>query len=169
MAGGVGASEMDLFVNGRRVEAAAGPTTRLIDFLREGLGLTGTKEGCGKGECGACSVILDGRLVNSCLVLLGQCEGARVTTIEGVAPAGGLHPVQAAMAEKGAIQCGFCTPGVVLAAVVLLSENPAPAPADVRRAIEGNLCRCTGYVKIEAAILDAAARMSGGDAGAGAP
>ncbi len=153
---------MTLVVNGRPVTTAADPCTRLLDFLREDLGLTGTKEGCGEGECGACSVLLDGRLVNSCLVLLGQCEGATITTIEGVhARSGGggvgqpdaLHPVQKAMMEVGAIQCGFCTPGLVLAAVALLAEHPNPDPATIRRAIEGNLCRCTGYVKVEEAIL----------------
>lgn len=156
---------MRLRVNGREVETSLPPTLRLIDFLREGLGLTGTKEGCGKGECGACAVILDGRLVNSCLVLLGQCEEASVETIEGVAgPA--LHPVQVAMVEAGAVQCGFCTPGLVMAAVALLRANPDPTPDDVRRGIEGNLCRCTGYVKVEAAVLEAARRMRGGGDGA---
>ena len=146
-------------LNGRPVRTDADPAMRLIDFLREARGLTGTKEGCGKGECGACSVLLDGRLVNSCLVLLGQCDGAAVTTIEGVSD-GELHPIQAAMAEVGAIQCGFCTPGLVLAAMALLRDTPRPTSAQVRRGIEGNLCRCTGYVKVEAAILEAAKRMA---------
>ncbi len=147
---------MTLVVNGQRVTTDADPCLRLLDFLREGLGLTGTKEGCGEGECGACSVLLNGRLVNSCLVLLGQCEGAEILTIEGVAAGGDLHPVQKAMMEVGAIQCGFCTPGLVLAAVALLAEHPDPDPATIRRAIEGNLCRCTGYVKVEEAIRRAA-------------
>lgn len=147
---------MTLVVNGRAVVTGADPTRRLLDFLREELGLTGTKEGCGEGECGACSVLLDGRLVNSCLVLLGQCEGATVTTIEGIGANGDLHPVQRAMMEVGAIQCGFCTPGLVLAAVALLAEHPKPDAATIRRAIEGNLCRCTGYVKVEEAIVRAA-------------
>ncbi len=146
-------------LNGCPVRSDAEPTLRLIDFLREARGLTGTKEGCGKGECGACSVLLDGRLVNSCLVLLGQCDGAEVTTIEGVSD-GELHPIQAAMADVGAIQCGFCTPGLVLAAMALLRDTPRPTSAQVRRGIEGNLCRCTGYVKVEAAILEAAKRMA---------
>lgn len=150
---------MTLVVNGRPVTTDADPCMRLLDFLREGLGLTGTKEGCGEGECGACSVLLDGRLVNSCLVLLGQCEGATVMTIEGVGSEGGLHPVQEAMMEAGAIQCGFCTPGLVLAAVALLRECPHPDPVAIRRAVEGNLCRCTGYVKVEEAISRAAARL----------
>jgi carbon-monoxide dehydrogenase small subunit len=147
-----------LTINGREVRSDADPTLRLLDFLREDLRLTGTKEGCGKGECGACSVLMDGRLVNSCLVLVGQCEGASITTIEGVGD-GSLDPIQAAMTEVGAIQCGFCTPGLVLAATALLRGNRNPTPGEVRRAIEGNLCRCTGYVKVEAAILEAARRM----------
>jgi len=147
---------MTLTVNGRRVETDADPCMRLLDFLREDLGLTGVKEGCGKGECGACTVILDQKIADSCLVLLGQCDGAHVTTIEGVGDGDGSHPVQRAMAELGAVQCGFCTPGIVLAACALLDVNPSPTPDEVRRAIEGNLCRCTGYVKIEAAILAAA-------------
>lgn len=147
---------MTLVVNGQRVTTDADPCMRLLDFLREGLGLTGTKEGCGEGECGACSVLLDGRLVNSCLVLLGQCDGAEVLTIEGVAAGGDLHPVQKAMMEAGAIQCGFCTPGLVLAAVALLAEHAAPDAATIRGAIEGNLCRCTGYMKVEEAIRRAA-------------
>jgi len=149
---------MRLVVNGREVSTDAAPTRRLLDFLREDLGLTGTKEGCGKGECGACAVLLDGRLVNSCLVLLGQCEGASVETIEGVA-SDRLHPVQAAMLEKGAVQCGFCTPGLVMASIALLRANPDPTPEEVRRGIEGNLCRCTGYQKVEEAVLLAAQRM----------
>ncbi|MBM4397516.1 MAG: (2Fe-2S)-binding protein [Deltaproteobacteria bacterium] len=149
---------MKVTVNGREVETAPDPCRRLLDFLREDQGLAGTKEGCGKGECGACAVLLDGRLVNSCLVLLGQCEGASVETIEGVAGTA-LHPVQEAMLQLGAVQCGFCTPGLVMASVALLRENPSPTPAEVRRGIEGNLCRCTGYVKVEAAVLDAARRM----------
>lgn len=147
---------MRFVVNGHPVETDADPCTRLIDFLREDLRLTGTKEGCGEGECGACSVLLNGRLVNSCLVLLGQCEGAEVTTIEGIGSGEALHPVQRAMMEVGAIQCGFCTPGLVLAAVALLQEDPCPDPLAIRRAIEGNLCRCTGYVKVEEAIRRAA-------------
>jgi len=149
---------MRLVVNGREVLTDAAPTRRLLDFLREDLGLTGTKEGCGKGECGACAVLLDGRLVNSCLVLLGQCEGASVETIEGVA-SDRLHPVQAAMLEKGAVQCGFCTPGLVMASIALLRANPDPTPEEVRRGMEGNLCRCTGYQKVEEAVLLAAQRM----------
>jgi carbon-monoxide dehydrogenase small subunit len=149
---------MTLTVNGRAVETPADPAMRLLDFLREDLRLSGTKEGCGKGECGACSVLLDGRLVNSCLVMLGQCEGTSVTTIEGLGRPGDLHPIQQAFLELGAVQCGFCTPGLVLATMALLRANPDPSSAEIRRAIEGNLCRCTGYVKIEEAIREASRR-----------
>lgn len=145
-----------LTINGKAVRTESDPTVRLIDFLREEMGLTGTKEGCGKGECGACAVLMDGRLVNSCLVLLGQCEGAEITTIEGVDE----EHIRNAMMELGAIQCGFCTPGIVMAAVALLRENRRPTPTEVRRALEGNLCRCTGYVAIEAAVLEAASRLN---------
>ena len=150
---------MRIGVNGRWIETDADPCTRLIDFLREELRLTGTKEGCGKGECGACTVILNGAVVDSCLVLLGQCESSEVTTIEGLGS--GDHPIQMAMADLGAVQCGFCTPGIVLAAHALLVANPVPRRAEVRETMAGNLCRCTGYVKVEAAVLAAAKEMSG--------
>lgn len=145
-----------LTLNGHRVETNADSSMRLLDFLRDDMGLTGTKEGCGKGECGACSVLLNGTLVNACLVLLGQCDGATLQTVEGMASASGLHPIQRAMVETGAVQCGFCTPGLVMAAAALLAQTPHPTPQEVRRGIEGNLCRCTGYAKIEEAILQAA-------------
>lgn len=147
-----------LEVNGRSITTDADPCVRLLDFLREDQGLTGTKEGCGKGECGACTVLLDGEAVDACLVLLGQCEGAEVITIEGLGD--GSHPLQKSMSSLGAVQCGFCTPGLVLAAHALLSRCPSPSPDEVRRAVEGNLCRCTGYVKVEAAILHAAREMT---------
>ena len=151
---------MRIVVNKDAIETDASPTRRLLDFLREDLGLTGTKEGCGKGECGACAVLWNGELVNSCLVLLGQCEGAEITTIEGLARSGGeLHPVQQAMMEAGAIQCGFCTPGLVMAAVALLRERSSPTRDEIRRGLEGNLCRCTGYVKVEEAVARAAELM----------
>ena len=154
----------ELVVNGRKVSTDAPKTVRLLDFLRDELGLTGTKEGCGKGECGACSVLLDGKVVDSCLVLLGQCEGASVLTIEGIGDESNPHPLQVAFAEAGAVQCGFCTPGLIVAGYALLSKDPRPSPSAVRRAIEGNLCRCTGYAKVEQAILEAAARMQEGSA-----
>ncbi len=142
-------------VNGRAVTLDAYPMARLLDVLREGLRLTGTKEGCGEGECGACSVLLDGELVNSCLVPAAQVQGAEIKTIEGVASGERLHAVQAAFIECGGAQCGICTPGMVLAAVKLLEENPRPTEADIREALAGNLCRCTGYTKIFEAVLKA--------------
>jgi carbon-monoxide dehydrogenase small subunit len=133
---------------------------RLLDVLREQLRLTGTKEGCGEGECGACSVILDGVLVNSCLVPAAQAEGAHITTIEGVAQEGRLDAVQQAFIEHGGAQCGICTPGMVLAAVNLLARNPQPDEAAIREALAGNLCRCTGYMKIFASVLAACGNPS---------
>jgi len=140
-------------VNGARVAIAATPGTTLLDGLRNQLELTGTKEGCGEGECGACSVILDGRIVNSCLVLAAECRGARITTIEGLSGGAHLHPIQQAFVDNGAIQCGFCSPGMIMAACALLDANPSPDETEVKRALEGNLCRCTGYRKIIDAVL----------------
>jgi carbon-monoxide dehydrogenase small subunit len=144
-------------VNGEAVTLEAYPLARLLDALREGLRLTGTKEGCGEGECGACSVILDGELVNSCLIPVAQVEGARITTVEGVADGERLHAVQRAMIETGGAQCGICTPGMVLAAVSLLERTPRPTEADIREGLAGNLCRCTGYMKIFDAVVKAVA------------
>ena len=141
-------SQVTFKVNGRQHKSDAFPMARLLDVLREELGLTGTKEGCGEGECGACTVILDGQIVNSCLVPVGQVDGSEITTIEGVADDDQLHAVQQAFIEHGGAQCGICTPGMVLAAVDLLERNPAPTEADIRIALAGNLCRCTGYMKI---------------------
>ena len=128
---------------------------RLLDVLREDLRLTGTKEGCGEGECGACSVLLDGELVNSCLVPVIQADGSEITTIEGVASGDHLHAVQQAFLTHGGAQCGICTPGMVLAAVNLLKQTPQPTEADIRNGLAGNLCRCTGYTKIFEAVLEA--------------
>ena len=125
---------------------------RLLDVLRTSLHLTGTKEGCGEGECGACSVLVDGRLVNSCLVPLLQAEGASIVTIEGVTPDQALHPVQQAFIDNGGAQCGICTPGMVLASINLLERTPNPSPEEIRVALAGNLCRCTGYMRIFEAI-----------------
>jgi carbon-monoxide dehydrogenase small subunit len=142
-------------VNGRGVTLHAYPLARLLDVLREELRLTGTKEGCGEGECGACSVLVNGELVNSCLVPVAQVEGAEILTVEGVADGERLHAVQQAMIECGGAQCGICTPGMVLAAVNLLKQTPAPTEADIREGLAGNLCRCTGYMKIFDAVVRA--------------
>jgi carbon-monoxide dehydrogenase small subunit len=143
-------------VNGRRVERETDAGTRLLDLLRDGLGLTGTKEGCGEGECGACTVLLDGRAVNSCLVLAPQADGKEVVTVEGLARGATLHPIQQAFVDEGAVQCGFCTPGFIMAAYALLLRNPDPSDEEIRLALEGNLCRCTGYTKIVQAVRRAA-------------
>lgn len=135
----------------------------LARFLREGLGLFGTKEGCGVGDCGACTVIMDGQPVNSCLVLAVEANGSAIVTIEGIGEGGKLHPVQEAFIEAGAIQCGFCTPGMVLVAVNLLENNPSPTENEVRQALSGNLCRCTGYQKIVEAVERAASKIVCGE------
>jgi carbon-monoxide dehydrogenase small subunit len=145
-----------LTINGESVEAAVEPNQTLLQFLREDLGLTGTKHGCGLGDCGACTVIMDGKAVNSCLVLAVQASGKEVLTIEGMASGAELHPIQQAFVDKGAIQCGYCTPGMILSAKAFLDENPRPSENDIRTAISGNLCRCTGYQKIVEAIQAAA-------------
>jgi carbon-monoxide dehydrogenase small subunit len=142
-------------VNEQPVTFTVYPMARLLDVLREQLHLTGTKEGCGEGECGACSVLLDGELVNSCLVPALQTEGTRITTIEGVANGERLHAVQRTFAECGGAQCGICTPGMVLAAVNLLDLHPNPTDAEIRAGLAGNLCRCTGYMKIFESVLRA--------------
>ncbi len=152
-----------LKVNGEPVEAAVSQNQTLVQFLREDLGLTGTKHGCGLGDCGACTVILDGKAVNSCLVLAVQANGCEVLTIEGLAENGKLHPIQQAFVDKGAIQCGFCTPGMILSAKALLEEKPNPTELEIRTALSGNLCRCTGYQKIVEAIDEAARVISGGE------
>lgn len=140
-------------VNSQNVSLDVSGSRRLLDVLREDLGLTGTKEGCGEGECGACSVLVDGAVVDSCLVAVGQVEGCAVTTVEGLAPEGELSPLQQAFIERGAAQCGICTPGMLIAAQALLTSNPNPSAEDVRVGIAGNLCRCTGYTKIIDAVL----------------
>jgi len=131
------------------------PMARLLDVLREQLHLTGTKEGCGEGECGACTVIIDGQIVNSCLVPVAQVSGSEITTIEGVAANEQLHAVQQAFIDHGGAQCGICTPGMVLAAVDLLRRNPKPTESDIRNGLAGNLCRCTGYIKIFESVVRA--------------
>lgn len=155
-------TEIAFTVNGSLVVLEGRPEMRLLDLLRGPLGLTGTKEGCGQGECGACSVIVDGRLVNSCLFPALEVEGRSVTTIEGLLlPGNRLSPIQQAFVDRGAIQCGFCTPGMILAAKALLDRNPTPTESDVREALSGNLCRCTGYVQIVEAVKEAAAALQG--------
>ncbi len=148
-------SEVSFKVNGQPRRLAVFPMARLLDVLREELRLTGTKEGCGEGECGACSVIVDGRIVNSCLVPVAQVNGSEITTIEGVADGDQLHAVQQAFIDHGGAQCGMCTPGMVLAAVDLLERNTHPTEADIRTALAGNLCRCTGYMKIFESVTKA--------------
>ena len=156
---GLGKVTIKLTVNGEPREAEAHPMERLLDVLRVQLRLTGTKEGCGEGECGACSVLLDGALVNSCLVPALQADGAEIKTIEGVTVGDELHAVQRAFVEHGGAQCGICTPGMVLAAVSLLERNARPTESDIRTALAGNLCRCTGYTKIFEAVVRACERQ----------
>ena len=150
-----------LTVNGSRHEAEVEPRQLLVYFLREQLGLTGTNVGCDTSSCGACTVLLDGESVKSCTVLAVQADGAEVTTIEGLATNGELHPVQRAFHEHHALQCGYCTPGMVLAAVGILAENPNPSEAEIREQLEGNLCRCTGYHNIVKSIMAGARAMGG--------
>ena len=146
-------------INGEPIEFLCDPHSSLLDALRNEIGLTGTKEGCATGDCGACSVTLDGRLVCSCLVLAAEVSGHEVTTVEGIAKAEQLHPVQQKLLEHAGLQCGICTPGFVVAAKVLLDRTPDPSESEVRYWLAGNLCRCTGYDKIVRAVLDAAAEL----------
>ena len=142
-------------VNGHSLEVDALPMTRLIDVLREQLRLTGTKEGCGEGECGACTVLIDGTPVNSCLIPVVQVDGCKVTTVEGIADDDRLDPIQRAFIDEGAAQCGICTPGFIVTARALLNENQKPTRREIREALAGNLCRCTGYQKIVDAVVAA--------------
>ena len=148
-------------INGESVEFLCEPQQTLLDCLRDVIGLTGSKEGCASGDCGACSVIMDGRLVCSCLVLGVEAEGQTITTVEGVADGDKLHPVQQKFLEHAALQCGFCTPGLIVASKALLDENKNPTETEIRYWLAGNLCRCTGYDKIVRAVMDAAAVMRG--------
>jgi len=150
--------ELNCTVNGEARKAQVYPMASLLDVLREDMRLTGTKEGCGEGECGACSVLVDGALVNSCLFPALQAEGAKIRTIEGVAVESRLHTVQEAFLQYGGAQCGMCTPGMILAAVSLLQQIPHPTEAEIRNGLAGNLCRCTGYVKIFEAVVKACER-----------
>ena len=146
-------------INGEGTEFLCEPRQSLLEVLRETLGLTGTKEGCNDGNCGACSVIMDGRLVNSCLVLAAEADGSEITTIEGVAQGSQLHPLQQAFLEQAALQCGICTPGFIISAKALLEQEPRPSEERIRFWLSGNLCRCTGYDKIVRAVQVAADRM----------
>lgn len=149
---------INVTINGVEYELGVKPNLTLLDLLRYELGLTGTKKGCETGECGACTVILDGKSVTSCLVLAVQAKGKKILTIEGLEKDGNLHPIQQAFVDKGAIQCGFCTSGMILSAKHLLEQNPSPSEAEIRKSISGNLCRCTGYQKIVQAIISVPGR-----------
>ncbi|WP_243360163.1 (2Fe-2S)-binding protein [Fundidesulfovibrio terrae] len=150
-------------LNGAQVSIETSPGRRVLDLLREDLGLPAAKEGCGSGECGACAILVDGVARLSCLMLAAQLEGREVVTAEGLGTCENPHPIQAAFAASGAVQCGYCTPGMTVAASELLARNPSPDRCEVREAVSGNLCRCTGYVKIVDAVMDAAEAMRGGD------
>ena len=152
--------KLTMTVNKKTVETEIEPFARLLDVLRDDFGFTGVKEGCGIGECGACTIIMNGKKVNSCMILAAQAQGAEILTVEGVENAdGSMHPVQEAFLEKGAVQCGFCTPGMVISSYHLLSENQDPTDQEIKEAISGNLCRCTGYKQIINAVQTAADNM----------
>jgi carbon-monoxide dehydrogenase small subunit len=148
--------DIQLDVNGKSYSISVFPQETLLEVLRENLGLIGTKEGCSEGECGVCTVLLDGLPVRSCLLLAVDVRGGKITTIEGLSEKGALHPIQKAFIEHGAIQCGFCTPGMILSAKALLDGNPFPSEEEIRIGLSGNLCRCTGYIKIFKAVQGAA-------------
>lgn len=157
--------KISFILNGSPVVVETDAARRAVDVLREDLGLTGVKEGCGSGECGACSILVDDVVKLSCIMTAAQLEGRKVVTIEGVGRDGELHPVQRSFVECGAVQCGFCTPGMVIAAVGFLKENPDPTREEIRAGLSGNICRCTGYEKIIDAVEDAAAKLRGGGSG----
>ena len=153
--------DINLTVNSQAYRISVLPWRTLLEVIREDLGLTGTKEGCGLGECGACTVLIDDRAVNSCLVLAAEADGREITTIEGLAQGDKLHPIQQAFVDHGGLQCGFCTPGMIMSARALLDENPTPNEEEIKQGIAGNLCRCTGYAKIIESIKAAAKNMGG--------
>jgi carbon-monoxide dehydrogenase small subunit len=155
-------SAITLTVNGEVYQISVKPNTILLDVLRDELDLTGTKRGCDTGDCGVCTVIMDGKTVNACLVLAMKADGRNIDTIEGIANGNKLDPIQEAFVEKGAVQCGFCTPGMVLSTKALLDKNPQPTKLEIKTGIAGNLCRCTGYTKIIEAIQSASQKISGG-------
>lgn len=152
-------ARIHLIVNGSKYDLLIKPWATLLEVLREDLSLTGTKEGCGVGECGACTVMMDGESVNACLVLAMEANGKQIITIEGLAEAGTLHPIQQAFLECGGLQCGFCTPGMILSSKALLDANANPSDGEIRKALEGNFCRCTGYTKIIESVKAAAQKM----------
>jgi aerobic carbon-monoxide dehydrogenase small subunit len=151
---------INLTVNGRAYRLESKSNQTLLYLLRDGLGLTGSKDGCREGECGACTVLLDGEPVNACLVLAGQADGRDIVTIEGLAENGQIHPVQRAFVEAAAVQCGFCTPGLIMSSVALLRRTPMPTESQIRTALGGNLCRCTGYIQVIEAVRQAAREMN---------
>ena len=153
--------EIRLKVNGETHTLTVRPWATLLEVIREELGLTGTKEGCGEGECGACTVIMDGKATNACIVLAVEADGREITTIEGLAESGRLHPIQEAFVETGGLQCGFCTPGMVLTTKLLLDATPDPTEAQIREGLSGNFCRCTGYTKIIESVKVAAQKLRG--------
>lgn len=155
--------KIDIKINGNHYKLKIDENMRLIDLLRDELRLTGTKEGCGEGECGACTVIMNGETVNSCIVMAFQAHKKEIITIEGLSIGNEIHPIQKAFLEEGAVQCGFCTPGMILSAKALLDKNPSPNKNDIKEAISGNLCRCTGYNKIVDATLRASNILNKGD------
>jgi isoquinoline 1-oxidoreductase alpha subunit len=152
----------ELLINGTRLRVEADPERKLLSVLRDDLDLTGSKYGCGEGRCGACTVVIEGKAVRSCVTPVGDCAGRPVTTIEGLERDGKLHPLQEAFVEVGAMQCGYCTPGMIMAGVALLGKNPDPTPQDVVRSMEGNVCRCGTYARIVQAVRQAAAVAKGG-------
>lgn len=153
--------KLNFEVNAKPVELSVDPARRLIDILREDLGLTGTKEGCGEGECGACTILLDGLAVHSCLTVAAQLPGKKVTTIEGLDQEGVLSVLQRTFVEEGAIQCGYCTAGMIMSASALLQENPNPSPQEIQTALSGNICRCSGYAQIIRAVQKSAKELEG--------
>jgi aerobic carbon-monoxide dehydrogenase small subunit len=153
--------EITVNVNGAEYRLTVKPSATLLDVIREDLALIGAKEGCGEGECGACTVIMDGLAVNACLILAVEANGKEITTIEGLAKGEELHPIQQAFVDVGGLQCGFCTPGMILSTKVLLDKNPNPSDEDIKKGLEGNFCRCTGYTKIIESVRVAAARIRG--------
>lgn len=154
--------QLIIMVNGKEYELQVEPSATLLDVIREDLGLTGAKEGCGIGECGACTVIVDGITVNACLMLAMEAQGSRITTIEGLSDGEKLHPIQQAFMDVGGLQCGFCTPGMILSTKALLDENDSPTDEEIKKGLEGNFCRCTGYTKIIESVRAAANMLKGG-------